>query len=258
MDNLPIADLSLVLIAGNEEHRIKRCLESAHHLASEIILVTNAKDNTINIAKSYGAKIFQHEWRGYRDQKNLALEYVNLPWVLALDCDEELSPVLQNSIKTFFSSHQHKNYETAHFPRKVWFMGRWITHGDWYPDYSTRIFKKGVQWTGSPEHDKIDVPGPSKKLDGDCHHFTNPTITDMLEKIKIFSGYFLERQLDQHKTWSLLHTIFRPWWRFVRSYIIRLGFLDGFPGFFIACATSFAALVRYSRLFEHHCPKDPP
>ena len=246
-----VPQLALVLIAGNEELRIERCLKSSAHLASEIILVCNGTDNTEKIAKSYGAVVVHHDWHGYRDQKNIALNYVTKDWVLALDCDEELSPELQDQIQCFFKNDEYLRVETAHFPRKVWFMGRWILHGDWYPDYSTRIFKKNVRWSGSPEHDKIDVPGPSKRLKGDCHHYSNPSITDHVHKMNVFSDIFLKRQLEKNKKWSLLHTIFRPWWRFVRCYFIKRGFLDGFPGFYIASATAFATLVRYTRLYEH-------
>ncbi len=251
--------LSLVLIAHNEEHRIGRCLESAVHLASEVIVVVNdCTDRTVEIAKSYGARVYEHAWPGARDQKNIALGYVTQPWVLALDCDEELSETLQHGIREFFTSGKQDTYETAYFSRKTWFLGRWIEHGDWSPDHCTRVFKRGVRNTGSLEHDKIEVPGKAWKLKGHCYHYTNPSLTDQIEKINFFSDAFLKRQLEAGKKWSLLQTLVRPCWRFIRAYFFRRGFQDGFPGLYIACVTWFSTLVRYTRLYEAQQLQTPP
>jgi glycosyltransferase involved in cell wall biosynthesis len=244
--------LSLVLIASNEEARIERCLKSAAHLAKQVVVVVNdCKDRTEEIAKSFGAEIFEHPWHGYRDQKNIALEYVKQPWVLALDCDEELSIELQGEIKSFFENEGTKIYETACFPRKVKFLGKWITHGEWYPDLSVRLFKKDVRWTGSPEHDKIEVVGKRKRFKADCYHYSCPSISNQILKFNTFSDYFLNRQLDASKKWSAFQAIFRAFWRFFRSYVIKLGFLDGYAGFYIASVAGFSTLVRYSRLYEY-------
>jgi len=138
------------------------------------------------------------------------------------------------------------------FPRKVWFLGRWITHGDWYPDWSLRLFQNGKgRWEGSEEHDKVVLEGTAKRLRADLLHYSNPTLSSHVSKITVFSEYFLQRQIKKGKKWSATETIVRPWWRFFRAYVLRWGFLDGFPGYYIAKATAFATLVRYSRLFEH-------
>lgn len=248
-DTLPV---TLAIIAHNEEVRIGRLLDSCAGLAREIVLVVNdCTDRTVEIAKQHGATVHEETWHGYRDQKNIALEKVNQPWVLALDCDEELSPELRKSIVAFFRSGAAERYEGAYFARKVWFMGRWILHGDWYPDHSLRLFKSHLRWSGSPEHDKIVVDGPRVKLAGDLHHFSNPTVNDHILKMNTFSDVFLQRQLEAGKRWSLIQTVVRPLWRFFRAYVLRLGCLDGFPGLYIAVATAFATFVRYTRLYEH-------
>jgi hypothetical protein len=131
-------------------------------------------------------------------------------------------------------------------------MRRWITHGDWYPDLSLRLFRRGKgQWSGSPEHDKVELSGPVKRLKGDLHHYSHPTLNSYTSKIGVFSDYFLERQLARGCKWSWIDCLLRPWWRFFRAYVLRRGFLDGFPGYYIAKATAFSTLVRYSRLYEH-------
>jgi len=242
------------MISGAEASRIGRSLESVAAWASEIVIVLNVEvqDDTEDIAKRYGAKVIREPWQGFREQKNISLRHTTQPWILCLDADEEVSPELRESIFQFFNGPDCQKYSGAYFARKVWFLGRWITHGDWYPDHVLRLIKKDSgKWEGSPEHCKIELNGSSKKLAGDLHHYTNPTIADYVQKINYFSNIFLQRQLEEKKAWSATSVVFRSGWRFLRAYFFKLGFLDGFPGFFIAASTAYATLVRHSRLYEH-------
>ena len=245
--------ISIVMIAHNEADNIARCLDSVTSWVNEIIVVVNdCKDNTIEIAQKYNAQVYEREWHGYRDQKNLALEYATQPWILALDADEEISVKLKASIISFIKNDSNA-FNGAYFPRKVWFMGRWIKHGDWYPDYSLRLFRSGhAKWGGGNEHEKILLDGVSKKISGDLHHYTYPSLNIQIEKIIYLSDFFLKRQLEAGKRWSVIQTIARSWWRFMRGYFIKLGFMDGFPGFYIAVSMAFYTLVRYSKLYEHN------
>ena len=257
MKKLPI---SVCVISGAEAHRIERALASVAEWTSEIIVVLNEEvsDGTDEIAARHGAQVIRQPWHGHRDQKNLALGYVRQPWVLAIDADEEVSTALRESIHRFFAG-EHEQFGGACFPRKVWFLGRWITHGDWYPDYSLRLFRAGAaRWGGSPEHDKIELTGRVCKLAGDLHHYTNPTINSYVQKMTVFGDIFLQRQLAAQARWSAATVVFRSAWRFVRAYVFRAGFLDGYPGFFIAASTAYATLVRHSRLYEHLHSTPPP
>ena len=244
--------LSISIISLNEEKNLARCLQSAAGLAEEIIVVDcGSKDRTKEIAESFGAKVVHQDWLGHRDQKNVALKLCTKPWVLALDCDEELSPELRKSVEEFFRDGLTEKFDGAECNRKVWFMGRWITHGDWYPDRKLRLFRREkAKWGGSPEHDYIELDGATLRLRGDLHHYSFPSINRYIEKINVYADVFLERQKAGNKSWSLLTNLFRPWWRFFRAYILRRGFMDGFPGLWIAFATAFSAFVRYSRKYE--------
>ena len=244
--------ISLSIIAQNEEANLARCLQSATGLAEEIIVVdSGSKDRTREIAESFGAEVTHQDWLGHRDQKNVALKLCTRPWVLALDCDEELSPELRESIEKFFRDGLSDKFSGAEFNRKVWFLGRWITHGDWYPDRKLRLFRRELaRWGGSPEHDYIEMECPITRLNGDLHHFSFPTTNRYIEKINVYADVFLQRQKAEGARWSLFTNIARPIWRFFRAYILRRGFLDGFPGLWIAIATAFSAFVRYSRKFE--------
>ena len=251
--NLPLP-ISVPIVTCNEEASLRRCLTSLQGLAAEIIVVdSGSTDGTKTMVESFGAKWSHQDWLGFRDQKNVALGLCSQPWVLALDSDEELSDSLREEILTFFSSGQAETFQGASFPRKVLFMGRWITHGDWYPDRKLRLVQRdGARWGGSPEHDKMELPAGSKVLamKFDLNHYSFPNINRYITKINVFSDAYLDRQLESGQKWGIVSAVFRPWWRFFRAYVLRRGFLDGFPGFWIAISTAYQAFVRHSRLYE--------
>jgi len=246
--------LSVSIVSCNEETNLRRCLVSVRGLAGESIVVdSGSSDGTLKVACSFGARVHHQDWMGFRDQKNFALELCTQPWVLALDCDEELSPALRHSIEVFFASGDAERYAGAEMARKVFFMGRWIKHGDWYPDRKLRLFRREAgRWGGSPEHDKVILDGPVARLKGDLLHYSFRDISHYISKINVYSDVFLQRQRDAGQNWSLASNVARPLWRFFRAYFLRLGFLDGFPGFWIAVSTAYFAFVRYSRLFEYN------
>jgi glycosyltransferase involved in cell wall biosynthesis len=250
VNKLPI---SVCIISGAEAGRIGKCLASVAEWTNEIVVVLNpeVQDGTDAIATSFGAKIHRHPWGGFREQKNVALNFATEPWVLALDADEEVSAELRESIVHFFEENQQR-CTAARFPRKVWFLGRWITHGDWYPDYVLRLFKReNGKWAGSAEHCAVQTHGACATLTGDLLHYTNPDISSYVNKINYYADLYLQRQLAEKARWSAPAAVFRTAWRFVRAYFFRLGFMDGYPGFFIAASTAYSTLVRHSRLFEH-------
>ena len=249
--------LSLAVISYNEEKRIGKCFESAKGLVREIIVVdSGSTDGTVALAEAAGARVIHQEWLGHRAQKQVALDACTQPWVLMLDCDEELSQELRDSIVEFFKSGDSAWFQGGRFNRKVCFLGRWITHGDWYPDRQLRLVQRDKARIGGIDpHDKVELQGRFKQLRGDLLHDSFPTIKSYLDKITPYSDDFLELQIRKGKRWSLAANLLRPLWRFFRAYILRLGFLDGFPGFWIASATTFSVFIRYSRKYEEEARK---
>ncbi|OIO58856.1 MAG: glycosyltransferase family 2 protein [Verrucomicrobia bacterium CG_4_10_14_3_um_filter_43_23] len=250
MEKLPI---SLIIIAHNEALNLSRCLDSIAPWISEIVAVINdCTDETATILQSYNAKVIEHAWMGMTEQKNIALSHATQPWVINLDADEEVSPRLAECIRDFITNQKQHQALGAYFPRKTWFLGRWIRHGDWYPDYTLRLFYRAAsKFAGGKDHDSVTVDGTTLKLSGDLFHYSFPNLNFLLRKIISFSDHYLDRQLAKKKRFSTLGTIFRALWRFVRSYLLRLGFLDGFPGLFVAVQQAFATFYRHSRLYEH-------
>lgn len=248
--DLPL-ELSVAIISFNEERTLARCLSSIADIAREIIIVdSGSSDQTLSIAASFNARVIHQAWTDYASQKNFALEHCSQPWVLALDCDEEVSPNLKQSLLHFFQDGSSTYFHGASFARKTWFLGRWITHGEWYPDKKLRLFRrKGARWI-NPIHERISLEGPVMNLRGDLLHYSFPSMKAYLDKIHPFSEEFLKQQRQRNASWSLFATLTHPLWRFFRAYILKGGFLDGFPGLWIAVATAFTVFVRYSRLYE--------
>lgn len=245
--------ISVAIITHNEERNLGRCLQSITDLAREIVVVDSGSiDTTIEIAKKFGAMVHEQTWLGYRDQKNLALDHCSQPWVLALDADEEISPELKKEIIAFFEQGDDQRVEGVRFPRKTWFLGRWIQHGDWYPDFQLRLFRRDKGRWKEPIHEFIDIQGSVVTFSEDLLHYSFPSMNSYIDKINPFADEFLKKQHDQKKSWSLTSTLTRPLWRFFRGYFLRRGFLDGFPGLWIAVATAFSTFVRYSRGYERN------
>jgi glycosyltransferase involved in cell wall biosynthesis len=249
-DSLP---LSVFVVTLDEEVNLRRCLESLKGMAAEIVVVdSGSRDGTRAVAEAFGAKWLEREWSGFRDQKNFGLEHCTQAWVLNLDADEEMSDDLRDSMRVFLERDE-SGTDGASFSRLSYFLGRWIRHGDWYPDVKLRLFRreKGrFEGVGGHDHLVMEGEGGVERLRGDLLHFSYPTMNDYIRKLIAFSDAHLQSELEKGRRWSLMGNLFRPLWRFFRSYVLRLGFLDGFPGFWVAVATGFSTFVRHSRLYE--------
>ncbi len=250
--------LSVFVVTLNEERNLDRALASVADLAAEIVVVdSGSTDGTRAVAARDEAQWHHHDWLGFRDQKRVALGHCTQPWTLLLDADEELSEELRNSVLEFFRG-EFEAFDGADFARRTWFVDRWILHGDWYPDRKLRLFRtEKVNLGGEPAHEVAEVPGAVKRMRGDLNHYSFPSINRYIEKINVFGDAFLERELQAGKRWGAARNISRPFWRFFRGYFLRLGFLDGFPGFWIAVSTAYMSFIRYSRLFEHQRKRPP-
>ncbi len=255
-----VLPISVVIVARNEALTLPRCLASVQGWVAEIVVVLNSTtDDSATVATKFGAIVSQTEWRGFRDTKNLALDRASQPWALCLDADEEVSPALRADLAAFFARPDYATFAGARFPRKVWFIDRWITHGDWYPDLSLRLIQRTKARWGGDEfvHEKMACDGPVATLRGDLHHYSFPTLASHVAKINPFADLFVRQHQARGTHFSVAAALFRPFWRFFRAYFLKLGCLDGFPGFYIAWATAFGAFVRYSRLYEEENRKEP-
>lgn len=240
-----MAKLSVIVITKNEEENIRDCLESVKW-ADEIILVDSfSRDKTVEIAKKYTGKIFQKEWVGYGRQKNLALEKATGDWVLNIDADERVTKELAQEIKETIQTQEYDGY---YIPNKVYFLGKWIRHSGWYPDYHLRLFKKGKgKFNERMVHEAVKVEGKKDYLKGPIEHFTAKSIGEYLNRMDKYARLTIEEKGGKAGWYQFfLH----PPFTFFKMYIIKRGFLDGIHGLILALCHSFYTFSKYARLWE--------
>ena len=249
MNRLPI---SVSMISGAEAGRIPRALESVAGWTSETVVVLNeeVRDGTDEIARAQGAKVFREPWKGHVAQKNAAAQKAAQEWILGLDADEAVSRELREEIQALFAAGERlAPFAAFSFPRLTKFCGRWIRHGDWYPDRGTRLWRRGqAEWGGVDPHDKLVVRGEVGKLRSNLLHYNAAGIDDQLAKISAYSNDFVRHALQRQRRATWFDLAFRPGWRFLRAYFLRLGFLDGWQGYYIAWMTAFYSVTRHAKV----------
>ncbi len=249
MKKLPV---SVCLIAGAEAGRIANALRSVADWASDMVVVINQEvgDGTEEIARSFGARTFREPWRGFIGQKNSVAEKAVQPWLLNLDADEVVGTELRTEIEGLFAAGEPAD-PAYDFPRCTFYWGRWIRHGDWYPDRVRRLWRAGsAVWTGVEPHARLEVQGRVGHLRSDLLHYSNESIARQISKIAPYHQEFVRQRRAEGLSAGVFELVVRPGWRFLRAYFFRLGFLDGWPGFYIAALSAFSTLTRYAMVRE--------
>ncbi len=247
-----MVQLSVAIITYNEEKNIARCLDSVKGIADEIIVVDSfSTDKTVEICKTYGAKIIQHHFEGHIEQKNYALNHTTYNYVLSLDADEELSEQLRQSIIDIKSKWQCDAYAMN---RLTNYCGEWIKHCGWYPDRKIRLFdKRKGKWGGVNPHDRFEVSNASSRigvLNGDILHYSYYSISDHLKQVDYFTTISAKEMFKKKRRASIIKIIFAPLVRFLRDYFFRLGIIDGYVGFVICAISAHSVFIKYIKLKE--------
>ena len=241
--------LSAVIITYNEERNIERCLQSLVGVADEIVVVDSfSKDATEAICKKYGVRFIPHAFEGHIQQKNYAIDQASHEWILSLDADEALTDELKASILQVKKDPQQKGYR---FNRLTYYCGHWVKYCGWYPDTKVRLVHKAhARWTGVNPHDRLDMTDGSETghLTGDLLHYSYYTRQDHLKQIDYFSAIASKELHQQGKksSWPLI--IIKVIAQFVKSFILKTGFLDGATGFTISRLSAFATYKKYHNL----------
>jgi glycosyltransferase involved in cell wall biosynthesis len=248
-DKPPRATISVCIIAFNEEADIRECLESVKWADEVIVVDSFSADKTPALAKECGARVVQREWAGHVEQKNFALDQAKSDWILSIDADERVSPELAKEIQEILRVDCPQTGFSV--PRRTWYLGRWIMHGGWYPGRKLRLVRRGrARWGGVNPHDHLYADGPTGALNGDLYHYTYRDITDHLKTIDRFTT-ISSRELDeQGYALPLAGMLFRPPARFLKMYLLRLGFLDGMAGFILAVLAGYYVFLKYAKLWE--------
>ena len=241
--------LSAVIITYNEEKNIGRCIDSIKAVADEIIVLDSySTDRTLDIAQSKGAVVHQQKFTGYGQQKNDALALCKYDLVLSLDADELLDEVLLQEILHEKKGRVHDAYLMN---RCTNYCGKFIRHGSWYPDRKIRLFnKKTARWSNDSIHEKVEIPSgmPVKRLKGDILHYSFNSIEEHVAQNNKFSTLSAQTLHARGKRTSIFKILVNPWWAFVLSYIIRLGFADGLSGFIVAVNIAHLTFLKHTKL----------
>ena len=242
--------ISFCIITLNEEENLGRCLASCAPLADEIVIVdSGSTDGTEQIARQYGARFIHQDWLGYVGQKNLALDLAQHEWVFSIDADEELSSELTREIAALKQSGPPADVAGFSMPRCVFYEGRWIRHGDWYPDRLVRFFQRSrARFTGGKVHERLEVAGRIERLRSDLHHYSFRDAADHWARCQKYARLWAEMHYEQGKRANALAPVTRAAFKWVRNYILRGGFLDGPQGWRIARICAREVHMKYSLL----------
>lgn len=243
-----VNSLSAVLITRNAGAVLDACLDSVD-FADEIVVVDSAStDATQEIAARHGARVLSREWMGFGRQKQYAVEQAAHDWVLCLDADERVSPALAASIQQALAAPASPVYRMARCNR---FLGRWLRHGEGYPDWSPRLFNRNeARWSDDLVHEKVLFAVTPGTLEGDLMHDAGDDLASYLERQNRYTTLAARQAYELGRSAGAFHLLASPVVRFFKFYVLRLGFLDGLPGLLhisIGCMNSY---LKYAKLIE--------
>ncbi len=244
--------LSAVLITRNAAGQLAGCLASVSFCDEIVIVDSGSEDATVEIAGRHGARVIPSAWRGFGPQKRFAVEQASHDWVLCIDADERVSEQLRESIIAVVSAPARcvpsGTLGAWRFARCNRFMGRYLRHGEGYPDWSLRLFdRRAAHWSDDPVHEKVIADGEIGTLSGDLLHESAESLETYLAKQNRYSSLAAEEALARGKRATAAHMLLSPLLRFIKFYFFRLGLLDGLPGLvhiLVGCGASFAKYAK--------------
>lgn len=241
--------LSVTIITRNEASNIRDCVKSVGW-ADEVVVVDQfSEDGTADMARDLGARVFTEPWHGFARQKNLAIERALGPWILSLDADERVSPQLREEIATALG--QNRDIRGYFISRRNFFLGKWIRHGGWFPDYTLRLFRKGfAKFQERDVHERVVVTGRTEHLRHSIDHYTYRSVSDYVQRMDRYSRLAAREIAKRGMGFSWTRSTLRPLFTFLKMYVLKRGFLDGREGFFLATSYAYYTFLKYWRVLE--------
>lgn len=249
-----MAKISACIISFNEEKKLEDCLKSLLGVVDEIVIVDSlSTDRTLEIAEKYTDKIFHQKFLGHIEQKNLAIDKAGFDWILSLDCDERLSDQLRQSIlaiKDTLDTDSTTQPDAWSMSRKTFYVYRWLNHC-WYPDVKTRLFnRKTARWGGTNPHDHIITQGNNiSRLAGDLYHYSFDSISDHLKTIDSFTEIGAVEIVRKNKPVHVWSPLTHASWTFLKLYLFKSGFRDGFAGLLVSVLSYMHVFIKYSKAY---------
>lgn len=246
--DVPREQLSVTIITLNEERNVRDCLESVRWADEIIVVDSGSTDRTIQICLEYTDRIWTNPWPGMNEQKRVALNHAAHPWILNIDADERVSDDLRGHILRVLETQDADGYR---FPRKNYFLGRWMKHGGWYPDHVLRLFRKERgRYAGIDPHDKVVVEGKVRTIPAPLVHHTYSSLSQYVSRQNAYSNASAEALVRQGARIFPLLIPLKTLWKFFETYIVKMGFMDGFHGFVAAMGASFTTFWKYAKSWD--------
>jgi glycosyltransferase involved in cell wall biosynthesis len=252
MDKMP---LSVIIITKNEQDNIEDCLESVKWAEEIIIVDSGSTDKTEAICRKFTDNFYVKDWPGFGIQKQRSLELASREWVLSIDADERVTPELKSEIIDKIT--QNSNIGGYLIPRLSNYLGKDIYHAGWYPDYTLRLVKrKEVYFTRDIVHEKMIVDGRVQKLSNHFTHYPYNSISHHIQKLNDYSSLSAEKMFSKGKNVSWLMVFLKALFGFIRAYIFRGGFLDGWQGLVVSISTGASVYLKYLKLKQKRLNND--
>jgi len=238
--------ISVIIITKDEADNIRDCLESVAWADEIIVVDSGSNDATVEICRELGVQVHEHDWPGFGIQKNRALSYATHEWVFAIDADERVTPELRLQL---IKAIEEDSEDGFCVPRLSQFCGRFIRHSGWYPDYVLRLFRRTKgRFSDDMVHERVILEGHAGRLTNPLLHYSYKNEADVRRKTEQYARAGALQMLKNGKTVSLADAPLRAGWAFIRTYFLRMGFLDGNAGFNIALMNARTTYLKYNQL----------
>lgn len=241
-------DISAMVLTLNEEENIACCLASLDFCREIVVVDSGSSDRTREIARSFTDKVLQHQMDGFGSQRNYCIEQAENDWIFWLDADERVSPELKAAIE---EAPDKTEYSGFYVNRRTFYLGRWIHHSGWYPQYVLRLFnRKNGRCSPAKIHESIILEGSASRLKGDILHYPYRSLSRHLAKIDDYTTAIAGEEHLKGRRFNPLVSASAPAGEFFKKYILKKGFLDGFPGLAIAVSSAYYTFLKQAKLYE--------
>jgi glycosyltransferase involved in cell wall biosynthesis len=246
-----LQSISGTIITLNESKNVARAIRSLAMCNEVIVVDAGSKDGTRRIATALGARMIEHPFSGFAAQKNFAAGQARHNWILSLDADEELDTEAQAAVerwKSESSGTPEKSITGYRFARRALYLGRWILHSGWYPDWKLRLYnRQRGEWQGELVHESVVTKGRVGTLSGEILHYTCDSLQEHRDRIEFYTDLAARQMMERGERPSAMERLLTPGWTFLNTYLFRLGMLDGYQGLLIAWMAARYVNRKYSK-----------